>query len=100
MEEIFDIVKKEIYFVGLNLTSGQNIFITGGGSHILYLKEFCSGFFNTDVKILENEKNNFDSCNGAIKIIYNGWVTEALPAVVDKKYKERGFFSKILGKRA
>jgi len=107
VEEIMKIIKKEIYVIGPSLTSGQNIFIVGGGSYLPHLNKLCSTFFDTDIKILGLLKSNldhkiqnkdrFDSCNGALKIIYFGWETEAIPATVDKKDTKRGFFSKILG---
>jgi len=107
VEEIIKIIKKEIYVIRSGLTAGHNIFIAGGGSHLPHLNKLCSTFFSTDVRILGLLKNNFDqkikdqdrldSCNGALKIIYYGWETEAIPAMVDKKDAKRGFFSKILG---
>ena len=107
IEEILELVKKEINLARLNLISGQSIFIVGGGSYLPNLKKFCETFFSANVKILEHLNNNsksvvekqedFASCNGALKIIFYGWETEALPAIVDKNQKKRGFFSKILG---
>ena len=102
INEILEIVRKEVHLTGLEKTSGQNIYITGGGSNILYLKEFCLNFFNRDVKIFKSSNNNdyfLDSCHGALKIIYSGWETEALPEIVDKRYEKQGFLSKIFGNR-
>ena len=107
VEEIIKIIKKEIYVMGSGLTSGHYVFITGGGSHLPHLNKLCSTFFSTDIRVLGSLKNNFDqkvknkdrldSCNGALKIIYYGWETEAIPAMVDKKDTKRSLFSKILG---
>ena len=107
VEEIMKIIKKEIYAIGPSLTSGQNIFIVGGGSYLPHLNKLCSTFFDTDIKILGILKSNldqkiqnqdrFDSCKGALKIIFYGWETEAIPENVDKKNKKWRFFSNILG---
>ena len=107
IEEIMEIIKKEIYTMGFNLTSGQNIFITGGGSNLLHLNKICATFFPTNIKLLNSlqknhnstqiKENTFDSCNGALKIIFNGWETEAIPSNVQKNNKNHGFFFKILG---
>ena len=108
IKDILDIVKKEIYITGLKMTAGQNIFITGGGSKLQNFKEFCEKFFSANTKVLDNLSENShykisknyisDSCFGALKIIFQGWETEAIPEIVDKKNRKWGFFSKILGK--
>ena len=41
---------------------------------------------------------NFDSCLGALKIIKDGWETEAIPKIKDKNIEKMSFFSKIFGK--
>ena len=109
IEEIMEIIKKEIYTMGFNLISGQNIFITGGGSNLPHLNKICATFFPTNIKILNSlqknhnstqvKENIFDSCNGALKIIFDGWETEAIPSNVEKNNKNHGFFFKILGNR-
>ena len=109
IKEILEIIKKEIQLTGLSKTSGQNVYITGGGSNLSNLKEFCLSFFSTNIKMLNSSDNNIDpksqnnnyldSCCGALKIIYNGWETEAIPEIVDKRDKKQGFFNKILGSR-
>ena len=57
-----------------------------------------------DVKKLgTNDKNesekklveDFDSCLGAIKIITDGWETEAIPEPVNKKGEKIGLLSKM-----
>ena len=46
---------------------------------------------------LNNEglDQNFTSSLGALKIIKDGWETEAIPEISDKNIKKIGFFSKI-----
>ena len=108
IKDILEIVKKEVHFTRLKLTSGKKIFIVGGGSYLINLQEFCEKFFAADIKIINppdvNNKSTtndytFDSCYGALKIIFHGWETEAIPQVIDKKEKKWGFFSKILRNR-
>jgi len=106
IKDILEIVKKEVHLTRLKLTSGKKIFFVGGGSYLINLQEFCENFFAADIKIINPpDVNNkpttndyiFDSCYGALKVIFYGWETEAIPQVVDKKEKKWGFFSKILG---
>jgi len=106
-KDILDIANKEINISDLKMTSGKNIFITGGGSKLQYLREFCEKFFSTNIRILNNSSSSSDytesknhvpdSCFGALKIIFQGWETEAIPENVDKKNKKWRFFSNILG---
>ena len=41
---------------------------------------------------------SFSACLGALKIIKDGWETEAIPKLADKYSKKTGFFDKIFGK--
>ena len=54
---------------------------------------------NNRINLPQLNNNYLDSCCGALKIIYNGWETEAIPEIVDKRDKKQGFFNKILGSR-
>ena len=48
----------------------------------------------------ENETQsdeNFASCLGALKIIKDGWETEAIPQMSDRNIEKMGFFAKIFG---
>ena len=96
-----NLVKKEVYSTGSTLSHSHNLHIVGGGSQLPYLKQFCSNFFNRGTNILDIPESNFDQnifapCNGALKIIYFGWETEAIPSNVNKNGKKLGFFSKML----
>ena len=102
LDEIFEILKKQVILTGLNLNSGMGFFILGGGSHLLNLEEYCSNFFGSNVENLEkkskkNLHNNVDACFGAFKIIKDGWETEAIPETVNKNNEKMGFFAKIFG---
>ena len=84
------------------------MFIVGGGSNLFNLEKYCSKFFGSNIKKLgkNNSKEkasdfaeNFASCLGALKIIKDGWETEAIPETVDKHSKKISFFAKIFGDR-
>ena len=103
LDEIFEMIQKQIIATGLNPTLGANLFILGG-SNLFNLEKYCSNFFGTNVKKLDKniEKENqgksdtqFASCLGALKIIKDGWETEAIPELVDKNSQKLGFFAKF-----
>ena len=50
-------------------------------------------------KSFANMDETFNSCLGALKIINEGWETEAIPATVDNNVDKISFFSKIFKKR-
>ena len=104
LDEMLEKVKKQISANGLNSTFHTNLFITGGGSNLFNLEKYCSNFFGLNVKKLclsnknEEEKifnDSFASCLGAIKIIVNGWETEAIPEPANQNVEKIGFLSKI-----
>ena len=108
LDEIFKIIKKQINLLGLNSTSGAKIFLVGGGSNLYNLEQYCSNLFETDVKKLESINNgndadeineNFNSCLGALKIIKDGWETEAIPAPANSNVGKMSFFAKIFGNK-
>ena len=91
---------------GFNQSSGTKTFITGGGSNLNNIEIFCTEFFNEEVCKLgkvdkENNKNEslelFFACLGAIKLIKNGWETEAIPKMSGQDTEKKGFFAKIFG---
>ena len=42
-------------------------------------------------------EKNFSSCLGALKIIKDGWETEAIPEMGKKNIEKIGFFAKVFG---
>jgi cell division protein FtsA len=103
LDEILKLIKKQIDLVGLNSNVGLKIFLVGGGSKLINLNRYCSDFFNIESKTFENDNkkisqlmdDSFNSCLGALKIINDGWETEAIPATVDNSVEKISFFSKI-----
>ena len=108
INEIFEIVKKNMFMSGFNQSFGTKTFIAGGGSKLLNIEIFCSKFFNDEVHKLgkidkENSKDGslefFFSCLGAIKLIKDGWETEAIPQMAGKYAEKKGFLAKIFGNK-
>ena len=106
LNEIFNIIKKELTFLDTNSYFGKNLYITGGGSNLINFNEYCSNFFRSDVKKINKSDNNekkynleekFHSCLGALKIIKDGWETEAIPESAERYGEKTGFFAKIFG---
>ena len=99
VDEIFEMIKKQLSFPGFGFNSGINIFLTGEGSNFINIQKYCQNFFglNTIVKRKDNLEKNFSACLGGIKIINEGWETEAIPEIKAKGIEKIGFFRKILG---
>ena len=105
LDEIFEKLKKQLVITGFNLSSGIHFLLTGGGSEVSNIEKYFINFFGLNIKIqnkntLEKDdslEKNFASCLGAIKIIKDGWETEAIPENPGKNAKKTGFFAKIFG---
>ena len=103
LDEIFETVKKQIIVPGFNLNSGIDFLLVGGGSYLFNIEKYCVNFFGPNIKKIgennnEKEKDlekNFASCLGALRIIKDGWETEAIPETVDKNAKKISFLAKI-----
>ena len=103
LDEIFETIKKHIIVPGFNLNSGIGFLLVGGGSHLLNIEKYCANFFGPNIKKLRENKNekenyldkNFASCLGALRIIKDGWETEAIPEMVGKNIKKVGFLGKF-----
>ena len=108
IDEIFQIIKKNLFIKDNKSLLTKNIFITGGSSSLYNLDNYFSSCFGVNVKKIynngsrKNNKNlelNLDiaSCSGAFKIIRNGWETEAIPLSTDKENRKISFFQRIFG---
>ena len=103
LDEIFETVKKQIIVPEFNLNSGIGLLLVGGGSQLFNIEKYCEKFFGQRIKKIaennnEDEKDlekNFTSCLGGLKIIKDGWETEAIPEKVDKNAKKISFLAKI-----
>ena len=109
LDEIFEMIKKQIIGTELNSTLKINLFIVGGGSNLYNLEKYCSNFFGSSVKKIgknntrENKSEfdeNFASCLGALSIIKDGWETEAIPELEDKHGQKISLFAKIFGNKS
>ena len=107
IDEIVVKTKKELIVPGFNLTSGISFLLSGEGLNLLNIKEYFASFFGSGTKIKnENNSNNYDNlekkfnaCLGAIRIIKDGWETEAIPKISDRNLEKIGFFARIFGIR-
>ena len=104
LDEIFDTLKKQLIVPGFNLTSKINLLLAGGGSNLFNIEKYFINFFGPNVKrVNENStkdvEKNFVSCLGALKIIKDGWETEAIPELINENSQKINFFAKIFGNR-
>ena len=102
LDEIIDKLNKQLIVPGFNLTSGINL-VLQGGLNIFNIEKYFANFFGPNLKRAEKNyikkdkdlEKNLVSCFGAIKIIKDGWETEAIPVIGDKTTEKMGFFDKI-----
>jgi len=99
VDEIFEMLKKQLVLAGFNFNSGVNLILTGKGSNHTNIDQYCKNFFelNTIVRRNENLEKNFSACMGGVKIISEGWETEAIPEIKPKSIEKVGFLRKIFG---
>ena len=105
LDEIFDIQKKQLTIPGFNFNSGINLLLTGEGNCLKNLEIYVSNLlginnYNNFENIVESSgysDQSFNSCLGALKLIKDGWETEAIPKFKDKNIEKISFFKKIFG---
>jgi len=105
LDEIFEKLKKQLIVPGFNITTGINLLLTGGGANLFNIDKYFINFFGPNVKKVntnidkknEDLEKNFTSCLGALKIIKDGWETEAIPEISSKDTRKISFLSKIFG---
>ena len=104
LNETLNLLKKQLIVPGFDSESGINFLLEGEGSKLLNLEEYFLNFLGGNFKKIEkvnkddNLKNNFLPILGAIKIIIDGWETEALPTTGRINIEKKGFFSKVINK--
>jgi len=105
IDEIFEILKKQLVVPELKLNPVMNFLLISDGFALHNLEKYFSSFFTSE----NNEKNentisskkdkdldkNFAPTLGALKIIKDGWETEAIPDVRGKNIEKIGLFAKI-----
>ena len=103
LNETLNLLKKQLIVPGFDLGSGANFLLEGEGCKLLNLEEYLISFFGRNFKKIEkinnkndSLKNNFAPILGAMKIIIDGWETEALPNPSEKNIQKKGFFSKAI----
>ena len=96
-DEILEMIKKQLKVTSFNFSSGMNFFLIGEGSNFINLQEYCQNFFelNTVVGRKDNLEKGFSACQGGIRIIKEGWETEAIPEIKIKNIEKVGFLRKI-----
>ena len=104
LDEIINLIKKQLLSSGDKKIFGANFLVSGQGLSLFNIEKYLINFFGPNVKKVginleknENLDTNFAPCLGAIKIIKDGWETEALPEVSNKNIGKIGFFAKFFG---
>ena len=105
LNEILEIIQKQLIEVGIDQNFKNDTFITGKYSNLLNIETYFSNFLNIDVKKIDidvSKKNSglfesFTACIGAFNIIKDGWETEAI-SYSDISHNEKiGFFARLFG---
>ena len=98
-DEILEMIKKQLELNGFSFNSVMSFFLIGEGSNFINIQEYCQNFFelNTNIGRKNDLQKNFSACQGGIKIIKEGWETEAIPEMKIKSIEKVGFLRKIFG---
>ncbi len=106
LDEILKMIKDQIIVSGQKSFILNNLFIVGEALNLFNFETYCSVFFENEIKKFDkkNYKNDlnekFTSCLGALKIIKDGWETEAIPEPISKIGPKISFFSKFFGNKS
>jgi cell division protein FtsA len=99
LNEILQMIKKQLVVPDISINPGINFIITGEGAMLLNLEKYCLDFFGLNMQdnIIKKDglEKDYASCLGAIKIIKDGWETEAIPEAKNINNKKLSFFAKI-----
>jgi len=103
LDEIIYKLKKEIIAPGFSVSSGTNFLIVGEALKLINIEKYFVNFLETNktlakINYINNENESdksFYACFGALKIIKDGWETEAIPKKNDTNNQKMSFFSKI-----
>ena len=102
LDEIIDKLNQQLIVPGFNLASAIS-FVLHGGSNLYDIEKYFVNFFGPNLKRVKIDniekgkdlRKDFAPCLGAIKIIKDGWETEAIPEIGDKTVDKAGLFAKI-----
>jgi cell division protein FtsA len=105
LDEIVNMLKKQLIVPGFNINSRKNFILAGVGSNLLNIEKYFENLLGPSVtnitSVINGKENNlqkdFASCLGAFKIIKDGWETEAIAKKNVVNLEKMGFFSKIFG---
>ena len=105
LDEIINTLKKQLIIPEFSSASGASFLLTGGGSNLFNIEKYFINLLGSNIKSIgknnikkdESLEKNFASCLGALKIIKDGWETEAIPEFNSKNIEKIGFFAKIFG---
>ena len=100
LDEIINITKKNLTFPGHNLDLVTKILLIGNGINYFNIKKYIFNFLGKNVTEINSREiidKNLSSCLGAVKIVKDGWETEAIPNISDRNIEKMGFFAKIFG---
>ena len=101
LSEVFELIKKQFFISNSSSENTINIYLTGGGANLKNLTKYFENSFKCKINLLQMNSNNkienefFLSCLGALKIINDGWETEAIPEPIDKDGQKFSFFSRF-----
>ena len=100
LDEISELLKKQLTISGLSLSFGNNIVLAGDALNFFNIEKYLANSFKLQIRKIddgnvENFEKNFSSCLGALKIIKEGWETEAIPEIGGKSIEKMGFFAKF-----
>ncbi len=98
LNEIIELLIQQLKTSGFDNKLGMSFFLTGGGSNLINIEKYFIDFFGPNVKKNNNTDNlekSFSSSLGALKIIKEGWETEAIAETNNKKDEKVSFFAKI-----
>ena len=108
LDEIIDKLKEQLVVPGFSLSSNINFLLYGDGLSFSNIDKYFTNFFGpkiisperNQIKKEKDSNNAFIPCLGALKIIKDGWETEAIPKIGGKNKENIGFFAKIFGTKS
>ena len=105
LNEITDKLKEQLNIPGFDSNSGINYLLVVENLNLLNIESYFIDFFEPSIKKNHNDVmqdqdkdlKKFASCKGALKIITDGWETEAIPKISDRNIGKIGLLAKIFG---